>query len=206
MTAKFAMPALGKGSVASFVKAALEVVWWMLWIAATGLTIGIIGYGALLVLISAGVVSPDIFNVGETRVDLDVIGVNTDAETGLRLVIPPALLAACVVVGGSLLIVLHLRRLFRNFTSGEPFSAENAKHLRGIWVTMLVMELSRYAIAGLVFALVSLVGEREGAPETSITIAAPIDFTTWGTIFILIVLAEVFREGARMKEEQELTI
>ena len=33
-----------------------------------------------------------------------------------------------------------------------------------------------------------------------------IDLSTWGSILILIVLAEVFREGARLKEEQELTI
>jgi hypothetical protein len=29
---------------------------------------------------------------------------------------------------------------------------------------------------------------------------------TWGAIVILIVLAEVFREGARLREEQDLTI
>jgi hypothetical protein len=33
-----------------------------------------------------------------------------------------------------------------------------------------------------------------------------IDLSTWMSIAILIVLAEVFREGARLKEEQELTI
>ena len=33
-----------------------------------------------------------------------------------------------------------------------------------------------------------------------------IRLSTWGSILILIVLAEVFREGARLKEEQELTI
>jgi hypothetical protein len=33
-----------------------------------------------------------------------------------------------------------------------------------------------------------------------------VDLSTWGSILILIVLAEVFREGARLKEEQELTI
>ena len=30
--------------------------------------------------------------------------------------------------------------------------------------------------------------------------------TTWLSIFVLIVIAEVFREGARMKEEAELTV
>jgi len=32
------------------------------------------------------------------------------------------------------------------------------------------------------------------------------DLSTWASILILVVLAEVFREGARLKEEQELTI
>jgi hypothetical protein len=33
-----------------------------------------------------------------------------------------------------------------------------------------------------------------------------VDLSTWASILILVVLAEVFREGARMKAEQELTI
>jgi hypothetical protein len=113
----------------------------------------------------------------------------------------PGLLAAAVAVAGALIIVQRLRRLFENFTSGEPFSRDNARHLRTIWITMLVMELSRYAIWAIATGLI-LVGE----PRDSASIDSPVNLMTWGSILILIVLAEVFREGARLKEEQELTI
>ena len=39
-----------------------------------------------------------------------------------------------------------------------------------------------------------------------IHVESPINLTTWGVIGIIIVLSEIFREGARLKEEQELTI
>jgi len=51
--------------------------------------------------------------------------------------------------------------------------------------------------------LVALLGNPQGTP---LQFSAPINFATWGAIFILIVLAEVLREGARLKQEQELTI
>jgi hypothetical protein len=38
------------------------------------------------------------------------------------------------------------------------------------------------------------------------TLNLQINVSAWLSIFVLIVLAEVFREGARMREEQELTI
>lgn len=204
MTANFAMRALGKGSVASFVKVALDIVWVVLWIAATCLALGVVGYLALMLLIQIGVFPANLLDVGTAEVHLGPVTINTDSDD--RLILPiaaPALLAACVAVGGSLVIVLRLKRLFKNFTSGEPFSADNAGHLRMIWITMLVMELSRYLIAGAVVALLAIFRQPE---TTEVSIEAPINLMTWGAIFILIVLAEVFREGARLKEEQELTI
>jgi hypothetical protein len=50
---------------------------------------------------------------------------------------------------------------------------------------------------------VSNFGEPVGS---DLTFQIEIDLSTWLSIFVLIALAEVFREGARLKEEQELTI
>jgi hypothetical protein len=47
-------------------------------------------------------------------------------------------------------------------------------------------------------------GEAQGVGVREVSLS--VDPSTWGSILILIVLAEVFREGARLKEEQELTI
>ncbi|MGE0596335.1 MAG: DUF2975 domain-containing protein [Hyphomonadaceae bacterium] len=204
MPQTFSMRALGKGSLASFMKAVLGIVWVVLWIAAAALALGSAGYLCLMILIGAGIVPMDVLEVGDATINLGPVTIQ--AENDDRLVLPvvaPALLASAVAVGGALIIVARLRKLFANFTSGEPFSADNASHLRVIWITMLVMELSRYAIAAIIVVLVGVFGTPE---TTEIEIQAPVNLMTWGAIFVLIVLAEVFREGARLKEEQELTI
>ena len=69
---------------------------------------------------------------------------------------------------------------------------------------MVAIEVSRYALMGLMAVLLYQV--RDPAVRA---ISLSLDgerLSTWGSILILIVLAEVFREGARLKEEQELTI
>jgi hypothetical protein len=110
-------------------------------------------------------------------------------------------LIGAVAIAGSLIIVWRLRKLFDSFTSGEPFRRENALHLRVIWMTMLAIEIARYALLALTSALLTTFGPGVDADYT-----LSIDLSVWGSILILIVLAEVFREGARLKEEQELTI
>ena len=194
------MKALGKGSIASIVQVGLQIAWIVLWVAAAFLGLFLLAYITVVLLIQSGSLSPELLDPGTRQYGPFKIVI--DAEE--RLMVPlmaPGLLAAAVAVAGALIIVQRLRRLFENFTSGEPFSRDNARHLRAIWITMLVMELSRYAIWAIATGLI-LVGE----PRDSASIDSPVNLMTWGSILILIVLAEVFREGARLKEEQELTI
>lgn len=198
------MKALGRGSVASIVKVGLEVTWVVLWIAAAGVGLGAVGYLGLLTAISAGAVDESVLHLGDSTRQIGPIRIETDA--GDRLIWPvvaTALLAAAVAVAGAMAIVWRLRKLFASFIGGEPFSAENARHLRVIWMVMLAMEVSRYVIMGGVMLLVFAFGEPNGA---SFGVRAPVNVATWGAILILIVLAEIFREGARLREEEKLTI
>ncbi len=198
------MRALGKGSLASAIKVVLDIAWVILWVAAGGVALGIVAYLGLIVAIQTGALDPALFAEGENSVHVGPVTVETRNDEGLALhVVAPALLSATVAIGGALIILLRLKRLFKSFTSGEPFSRDNASHLRVIWITMLVMELSRYAIAAAVWIFITVVGQPDA---TTINVEAPVNFMTWCAIFVLIVLAEVFREGARLKEEQELTI
>jgi Protein of unknown function (DUF2975) len=180
------MKALGKGSVASVAKLGLTVAWWALWLALGALALGAIGYAALLSFIANGAVDASILTDGATWP-----------------VVLPALLIGGVAIGGALIIVGRLRRLFDSFTSGEPFRRENADHLRAIWITMLAIEVARFILLGMVGAIFVATGTPDGVEAN---FKVNVDISTWMSILILIVLAEVFREGARMKEEQELTI
>jgi hypothetical protein len=198
------MKALGKDSVASIIRIGLNVVWAVLWFLAICLGLAALCYGVFLILSATGVLGPNLFPGGDSHLRINGEDVGFGDIAGYTWpVLVPAFLIGAVAIGGSLMIVWRLRRLFDSFSSGEPFRKENANHLRAIWITMLGIELSRYVLLGLTSILLA-------ATHTTLAESAEfevrVDFSTWGSILILIVLAEVFREGARLKEEQELTI
>jgi len=203
------MKALGKGSIAAIVEAGLGIARVVLW-ALIGLwAAAFVAYLAFVVLMGAGALDPSLAELGNGEsLRVRILGGDGAAIENVRWtdwhLILPALLIAGVGIGGALIIVTQLRLMFLSFRSGEPFRRENANHLRVIWITMVVIELSRYVLMGLTAALLYHVR------DPSVTaISLSIDgerLSTWGSILILIVLAEVFREGARLKEEQELTI
>lgn len=202
------MKALGKGSVASVVKVGLTIAWCVLWVGLGCLVLGAIGYAALLWCISAGLVDGSILTGASDQVrvggERGGLTVDFDEPGGATWpVVVPSLLIGGVVLIGGLVIVGRLRKLFDSFTSGEPFRRENASHLRVIWIAMLAIEVSRYLLLGITGVLIATFGTPDG---TTARFDPNIDLTNWMAIFVLIVLAEVFREGARLKEEQELTI
>ncbi|MEQ1817910.1 MAG: DUF2975 domain-containing protein [Terricaulis sp.] len=197
------MKALGRDSVASIIRIGLNVVWGVLWFLAVCLGLAAIGYGAFLALSASGAIGPDVLT-GDNHLRINGENVQFGDIAGYTWpVLVPAFLIGAVAIGGSLMIVWRLRRLFDSFSSGEPFRRENANHLRAIWMIMLAIEVSRYVLLGLTTVLMA-------ATHTQLAESAEfemrVDLSTWGSILILIVLAEVFREGARLKEEQELTI
>jgi hypothetical protein len=197
------MKALGKGSVASWVKGGLDLLWIVLWVAAVALGIAaLVSLG--LTLMRDSVFGGEIDLGGEVRIDaagVKLTGVGAD-QLGWPLLLT-GLLAAGVGVAAALIIVDRLRRLFHSFTSNAPFERANATHLRVIWITMLAAELSRYAISALVVGLVLAYGRPEGV---TLNVEPSVNLSTWAAILVLVVLAEVFAEGARMREEQDLTI
>lgn len=199
------MKALGKGSIASFFKGALTVAWWALWVAAGVLLVAAIAYGVVQILIANGALDPEVLTGKGGNIHMRSgaeFHISYDRPGGASWpVIVPAMLIGAVLIGGYLIIVGRLRRLFDGFSSGEPFRRENAQHLRVIWIAMLVMEVARYALMALAGVLITVF-----EPNVQANVSVSVNITTWASILILIVLAEVFREGARLKEEQELTI
>jgi hypothetical protein len=205
------MKALGKGSIASIVQIGLSIARIVLWAVFAAWAAIAVGYLGFVLLTAVGVIDPASIPAVESNEQLHVQieGIDPGALRALKWtdwqIFAPALLVGGVTIGGSLLIVGRLRRLFDSFTSGEPFRRENATHLRVIWITMVAIELSRYALLALLGVLLGVFGAPESVASASYSINGD-NFSTWMSILILIVLAEVFRGGARLKEEQELTI
>ena len=73
---------------------------------------------------------------------------------------------------------------------------DNVRRLRVIGGALAVLELGRYVAAGLSHMI----------SHGRFHVGGGVSFTTWFAVLVIVVLAEIFREGARLRGEAELTI
>lgn len=177
------MRALGPGSVSSVLKVILDVFYFMLWAGLVATTAAM--FAALLLSFR-----PDWLS---SHIDLDNLGLRGPWLGPLAAGV--FLIADLYVVGG-IVVVGRLRNLFRTLIGGDPFHPQNARRLRIIGAVLAVLELGRYAVAALTRLLLHGAAHINGA----------VSWTTWFAVLVIIVLAEVFREGARLRRDAELTI
>ena len=93
------------------------------------------------------------------------------------------------------MIVHSLRQIFTTLTAGDPFHPTNVGRLRLIGLMLAALEIGRYCVWGLSPFLPWI---KDVKPDFSLT--------AWFSVLVVFVLAEVFREGARLRREAELTI
>jgi len=172
------MRALGPGSVSSLLKIILDVVFFALW---AGIAVlGLVTLAALLLSFDPELLS----------------GIAGREVSSRGPVLVGGLLAMMLYTGGVLVIVDRLRRIFATLTAGDPFHPDNVRRLRVIGLMLAGLELGRYLVWILGVSLISHVDRVE--PSFSLT--------AWFSVLVVFVLAEVFREGARLRREAELTI
>ncbi|MDO1560143.1 DUF2975 domain-containing protein [Brevundimonas sp. 2R-24] len=176
------MRALGPGSIASVLKLALDVVHILL------IAIAVILAMALL----AGLVVP-----------VSNLTVTVDDDTGARVLPLTRVLIVSVLgflvayFGVFILIVRRLRRIVATVQVGDPFEPRNAQRLRQVGGLLAVASLGQY--------LLRLIGAH--FLPNAVTRQDLSDLMTPGfAVLAIFVLAEVFREGARLRTEAELTI
>ena len=182
------MRAMGPGSVSSFLKIILDVVFAALWI-------GISILAAVTLAALQVNFNPDL--ISGLRLNADG-AVNGDVAKFLNNgpAIVSALASAALYLAGILVIVGSLRRIFMTLTAGDPFHPDNVARLRLIGLMLAALELGRYAVWAASVWLVPDLTRKE--PTLSLT--------AWFSVLVVFVLAEVFREGARLRREAELTI
>jgi len=98
-----------------------------------------------------------------------------------------------VSFGVMLFVVTRLLEILKTLRFGTPFVKENADRFRTVGYALLIGEGAKIA-----FGFLSLLTDADIEIDTQVI--------TWLAIVAVFVLAEVFREGARMKEEQDLTV
>jgi len=172
------MRAIGKGSLASILAVGLNFTRIFLWIGFVGLSI-------------AMVVVPLLSVIAELVQDVD--GVNLDADISAGRDDYLELAHNFVNFGVMLFVVNRLLEILKTLRFGSPFVKENADRFRGVGYALLIGQASVIA-----FGFLSLIFDADIEIDMS-----PI---AWLAIIAVFVLSEVFREGARMKEEQDLTV
>lgn len=98
-----------------------------------------------------------------------------------------------VAFGVMLFIVNRLLEILKTLRFGSPFVRENAVRFRQVGYALLLGEGAK-----LVFGVLAKMFEAD--------VDLGIEPTTWLAMIAVFVLAEVFLEGAKMKEEQDLTV
>jgi len=92
-----------------------------------------------------------------------------------------------------LFVANRLLEILKTLRFGSPFVKENADRFRAVGYALMIGEGAKF-----VFGFLSLFFDADISINTS--------FIAWISIVAVFVLAEVFSEGARMKEEQDLTV
>ena len=174
--------ALGPGSVSSFLKVILDVFYVVLW--AVGLLIAALIVGLLLISFNPQVLPAPVL------AHTEIMGHAPGPQAAVRLI------GAELSLIGVLVIVQRLRKVFGAMTAGDPFHPDNVRRLRVIALVLALIEINDYAFAALDrFVL--------GA---KVPASFSLNLTAWFAVLVIVVLAEVFREGARLRRDAELTI
>lgn len=179
------MRALGRGSVAAALKRILDVLQFLV-------TVGLGVAAVLSVLAAASYATGGGAMLPGVQIDLD----------DPWYVTAIAFLLGFGWLGVAWIVIRRLRTIFATLTAGDPFVPENAEHLRVIWIVIAAFELARYAVGGGAAALIMMTGGNAGGLQGEIDL----NLSVWFAVLVIIVLAEVFREGARLRQEQRLTI
>jgi hypothetical protein len=177
------MRALGPGSVSSFLKVILDVFRFVLWAAIAGVTLAMIG----VLLLSF---RPELLG---SHIVIDKLNVE---GPWLGPAAAAVLLVADLYLAGGVVVVGRLRDIFQTLIAGDPFHPDNARRLRVIGATLAVLEVGRYIVAWVGRLILPGFLHIDGS----------VSLTTWFAVLVIVVLAEVFREGARLRGEAELTI
>ena len=103
-----------------------------------------------------------------------------------------------VFAPGIIYVCMQLRRILQTLADGDPFVPQNGPRLTRIAIAIALVELARYVTVFLLNAFVDL--------GTDQPVRLSINLAAWAAVVALFILAQVFREGTRLREEEKMTI
>jgi hypothetical protein len=212
------MTMMEKRSMAAFLRGWLTLVWWLALVAAL-LIVAVLGAALVtgkqpIELMGVPIdfrLDPSVYDITPRDAkDPSAAGGTIDDASGMLQISSwsraslAAYLCIVLVYAAVILFVLQqLRRVFRSLAEGKPFSLENAARIRLIGLLFIFGEVAESVLeyAGQLYVGSAFVTE-------GLTIHPRLDLGL-SAIFgglVLLVIAEVFRLGARLQEDQDLTV
>lgn len=170
---------LGPRSISSLLKTALDVVYYGL-------------FSLVFLVVVAAVCLLSVPNLAAEVVQR--LNVSPDLGAGSQAVM---LLAFGVSLSGYLLIMHWTRQVFHTLAEGDVFHPDNTRRLRWIGFGLGALEIFGYIARAFAEGVYHLHFE----PVYGLRAV-----TTWFSVMVVFVLAEVFKEGARLRREADLTI
>lgn len=195
---------LGKRSVSSGLTTLFNVLWYVTIASGSALALGAV-VGAVLHI--AGVVDlGELIGAGHHKITLQSPGaeivLNGQGVQSSLGSLATIIGVALVLIPVWLLMLNHLRCLMASFAKEHPFTEENVGRIR--WVGYLFMIGA--ALQSAVEAAVGLNLMRVSIPGVEINARIGLNFPAVIAGFVILVLAEVFRLGVELKEDQDLTV
>jgi hypothetical protein len=209
---------MGKASISSFLVVILNVTWWCMAFA-LALVIGLAGVSAFHDIGGGEHVTLDIpvsFSVDARALpvsapSLGIAHAEVEKARGLLKFSPPpgtslvvtALFGLALMFATVLFVVGQLRAVFRTLRDGRPFVPANATRIR--WIAFAVIA-GEFARAGIVYSANVHAMTYFSANGLRFDARPDLNILTIVHGLIILAIAEVFRTGARLDEDQSLTI
>lgn len=118
-------------------------------------------------------------------------GIDVGSRQGLAL----TYLGTAVITAAYFIVVRILSKIVKTLLAGDPFVPENISRLRSIWIIIALAEVLRTVLR----VGASVMG---GGNDFTLDISPG----TWFLVFVIAALSEVFRHGAELRRDAELTV
>jgi hypothetical protein len=209
------MKAMGKRSIASFLRGWLTLAWWLVWVSGALVVavfaVALITGGQAVELLGVPVdfeldsAAYSISTQGPSPVSATIDAANGTLQFGGvdRWAMAVYLCIVIVYAAVLLFVIRHLRLVFRSLADGNPFSPENASRIRSIGLIFIFGE-----VAESLLALACQLYVKSTFVATGLKIKSALDLELWPIFagFVLLVIAEVFRLGTQLQEDRDLTV
>lgn len=107
---------------------------------------------------------------------------------------------ATIVAGAYLYVAIVVKAIVKTTLQGDPFVESNISRLRKTWIVIACVEIFRMVAMAL---LPSAPGQAAVALSS---FSVDTKLSAWFLVFVIAVMAEVFRIGLELRRDQELTV